>query len=59
MALDPNAISQQSQNPLYQNQLNAMLTNPGSYQGTPGFQFALNTGLDSVNRSNSAQRGSG
>lgn len=59
MALDPNAIAQSSQNPLYQNQLNQMLTNPSSFQGTPGFQFALNTGLDSVNRSNSAMRGSG
>jgi len=46
-------------NALYQKQLDSMLTDPNSFQGTPGFQFALNTGLDSVNRSNSRMRGSG
>jgi hypothetical protein len=44
-------------NPLFSNQLNQMLT--GGYQGTPGFQFALDTGLQAVDRSNSRQRGSG
>lgn len=43
----------------YQNQLKNLVTNPSSFQGTPGFQFALNQGLNAVNRSNSAMRGSG
>lgn len=44
---------------LYGNQLNTLLTNPGSFQGSPGFNFALNTGLDGVARQNSRVRGSG
>jgi len=46
-------------NPLYENQLKGLLTDPNSFSGTPGFQFALNSGLGSINSSNSAQRGSG
>lgn len=45
--------------PMYQNKLRDLMNNPGSFQGTPGFKFALDTGLDAVNRSNSASRGSG
>lgn len=43
----------------YTNQLNNMLENPGSFQGTPGFQFALNTGMQGVERQQSRNRGSG
>lgn len=46
-------------NALYENELRKMLTDPGSFQGTPGFQFALDQGLGAINRSNSAQRSSG
>lgn len=43
----------------YGNALKDLLSNPGSFQGTPGFQFALDQGLGAVNRSNSRMRGSG
>lgn len=43
----------------YQNALKNLISNPGSFSGTPGYQFALNQGLDAVQRSNSAIRGSG
>ena len=46
-------------NELYGNQLNKMLTEPGGFQGTPGFKFALDSGLEAVGRSNSRMRGSG
>lgn len=39
----------QENNP-YEKQLQGLLTNPGSFQGTPGFQFAFDTGLEGVNR---------
>ena len=43
----------------YGNALKSMMTNPGGFSGTPGFKFALNTGLDAVGRQNSRNRGSG
>lgn len=43
----------------YANKLRDLVSNPGSFSGTPGFKFALDTGLDAVNRSNSRMRGSG
>jgi len=43
----------------YGNQLKKLLTDPSSFSGSPGYQFALKQGLDSVNASNSAMRGSG
>lgn len=43
----------------YNNELKNLLTNPGSFTGTPGFQFALNTGLGSIQGQNSRMRGSG
>ncbi len=46
---------QGSDNP-YQDQLNGLLSDPNSFSGTPGLQFALNSGLDGVNRQ-LAQRG--
>lgn len=43
----------------FQNSLRGLLEDPNSFQRTPGFEFALDTGLEAVNRSNSRQRGSG
>lgn len=43
---------------LYGNQLRRMFE-PGGFEGTPGFKFALDTGLEAVGRSNSRNRGSG
>lgn len=43
----------------YQNELKKLLTDPSSFRKTPGFEFALNTGLEAVNRSNSRMRNSG
>lgn len=43
----------------YQNQLKNLITNPSSFSGTPGYQFAVNQALDALNRQNSAIRGSG
>lgn len=34
----------------FKSKLQGMLSDPSAFSGTPGFQFALNTGLDSVNR---------
>ena len=34
----------------YANKLKGYLTDPNSFQSSPGFQFALNTGLDGVSR---------
>jgi hypothetical protein len=42
-----------------QSKLNQYLTDPGSFQASPGFQFALNQGLQATQRQNSSQRGSG
>lgn len=38
------------------NRLKQLLTDPNSFKGTPGFQFALNTGLDTLDRKNSTIR---
>ena len=49
----------QPQTNAYKSQLDSLLTNPSSFSGTPGFQFALDQGLNAVQRSNSAGRNSG
>ncbi len=41
---------QESSSGFYDNQLKKMLTNPSSFQGTPGFKFALGQGTEAVNR---------
>ncbi len=46
-------------NSLYANKLDELIRSPGSFQGTPGFQFALDSGLQGVQRGMSSQRGSG
>ena len=53
-----NFYSEKRQSPssgYYQNKLKGMLDDPGSFQGTPGFKFALDTGLESVNRAMGAK----
>lgn len=42
----------------YEDQLKGLLGNPGSFQGTPGFQFARDQGLEAANRQFAA-RGTG
>lgn len=42
------------QQPERKNRLAEMLDNPNSFQGTPGFQFGLNKGLEGINRRLSA-----
>jgi len=46
-------------NSLYGNKLNDLISNPGSFSGTPGYQFALDQGLQATQRGLSSQRGSG
>lgn len=46
-------------NSLYSNKLNDLLSNPGSFSGTPGYQFARDQGLQATERGMSSQRGSG
>lgn len=46
-------------NSLYGNKLNDLISNPGSFSGTPGYQFALDQGLQAAQRGMSSQRGSG
>lgn len=46
-------------NSQYGNQLSALLNNPGSYSGTPGYKFALDQGLQATERGMSSTRGSG
>lgn len=46
-------------NSLYSNQLNALLQDPNSFSGTPGYQFALDQGLQATQRSMSGNRNSG
>lgn len=46
-------------NSLYGNQLNELISNPGSFSGTPGYKFALDQGMQATQRANSNQRGSG
>ena len=43
----------------YSSQLDSLLTNPSGFSGTPGFQFALDTGMQGVERGMASQRGSG
>lgn len=43
----------------YENHLKGLLTDPSSFQKTPGFQTALDTGMQGIQRSNSRMRGSG
>jgi hypothetical protein len=43
----------------YQNKLKALIDNPGSFSGTPGFKFAVDTAMDQLGRQNSSIRGSG
>lgn len=44
---------------LYGNKLSELISNPGSFSGTPGYQFALDQGLQATQRGMSSQRGSG
>jgi len=46
-------------NTLYGNQLSALIGNPNSFAGTPGYQFARDQGLQATQRGMSSQRGSG
>lgn len=39
-----------SQRGQYQNQLNTLMQNPGSFASSPTYQFAFNQGLDALNR---------
>lgn len=44
---------------MYEQKLQGLLNDPNSFQKTPGFQFALDTGLQAVGRANSKNRASG
>lgn len=46
-------------NKLYDNMLADYLQKPGSYQASPGFQFAFDQGMRGVQRANSSTRNSG
>ena len=46
-------------NTMYGNALSNLIGTPGSFSGTPGYQFARDQGLQATERANSAQRGSG
>lgn len=46
-------------NNLYENQLTNLLTKPGSFSGTPGYQFARDQGLQATERAGSRWRNSG
>ena len=46
-------------NSLYGNKLDELIRNPGSFSGTPGYQFARDAGEQAVRRGMSSQRGSG
>lgn len=43
----------------YDNRLKQLMSDPGAFEGTPGFAFARAQGLKAVQSSNSARRGSG
>lgn len=45
--------------PTYGNALKSLVTDPNSFKGTPGYQFQLDQGLESVNRAAPGGRGSG
>lgn len=44
---------------IYQNMLKDALTKPGEFQGTPGFKFGFDTGMQAFERANSRNRGTG
>lgn len=44
-----------SQRPQYQNQLQTLMQNPGSFASSPAYQFAFGQGLDAVNRTEAAK----
>ena len=46
-------------NSLYSSKLDDLISNPGSFSGTPGYQFARDQGLQATERGMSSQRGSG
>lgn len=43
----------------YESKLQGLINDPSSYSKTPGFKFALDTGLQGVSRANSKNRASG
>jgi hypothetical protein len=43
----------------YQNELKKYLSQPGAFEGSPGFKFALDQGTQAIGRSNSATRSGG
>ena len=53
-AVQPWTAQQPQQPPQEKNRLKELLDNPSSFQGTPGFQFALNKGTEAINRRLSA-----
>ena len=44
---------------IYDNELRRLVTQPGSFRGTPGYQFAFDQGQEAVNRKMGGMRGSG
>ncbi len=46
-------------NPLYSNKLDELIRSPGTFSGTPGYQFAFDQGSQAVQRANSGNRNSG
>jgi hypothetical protein len=40
---------------VYDTQINSLLTDPNSFQGTPGYQFAYNQGIGALDRSANAR----
>lgn len=46
-------------NSLYSNKLDELIRTPGSFSGTPGYQFARDEALQAAERGMSSQRGSG
>lgn len=57
--MDTNPVFASGRSNPYGNRLRELLDNPESIAQTPGYKFMLDQGLQGVNRSNSAQRGSG
>ena len=44
-----------AQRPQYQSMLQQLMTNPASIQGSPGYQFQMDQGLQAVNRNEAAK----
>ena len=44
-----------AQRPQYQSMLQQLMTNPASFQGSPGYQWQFNQGMEAVNRTAGAQ----